>query len=218
MIRSMTGFVTKKVFFPGRGEVVINIRSLNFKYLDIHISRIPQGLEGLEKFMYQEAVKRFRRGRLEIFIGFNSEGIVRLPQQKILAIKQAYRAALRGLIEFKKIQGMAAKKDLRTITKRLTRRSHFFKKYLKKEVAVNSESAKDIFEEVSLIAFYLKHVSKILEQEKRELGKILDFLSQELLRETNTILAKIKDRRFSLEAVYFKEEIDRLRELAQNIE
>ena len=39
-----------------------------------------------------------------------------------------------------------------------------------------------------------------------------------MLRETNTILAKVKARRISLEAVYFKEEIDRLRELAQNIE
>ena len=59
---------------------------------------------------------------------------------------------------------------------------------------------------------------KILEEEKRELGKILDFLSQELLRETNTILAKVKDKNLSLQAVYFKEEIDRIRELAQNIE
>lgn len=218
MIRSMTGFVTKKIFFPSKGEAVINIRSLNFKYLDIHISRIPQGLEGLEKFMYQEVVKKLRRGRLEIFIGFNCEGIVKLSQRQIQALKQTFQVALRELAEFKKIQGSAVKKELKKITQRLTRRSNFFKRYLKKEAAKNLESVKDVFEEVSLIAFYLKHVSKILEREKRELGKILDFLSQELLRETNTILAKIKDRRFSLEAVYFKEEIDRLRELAQNIE
>jgi len=38
------------------------------------------------------------------------------------------------------------------------------------------------------------------------------------LREINTVLAKVKDKKLSLEAVYFKEEVDRLRELAQNIE
>ena len=125
------------------------------------------------------------------------------------------------LTEFKKIQGQAIKRQIKSLSKSLEKRSNFFIKHSKRILRVKQakqDSTKDIFEETSLIAFYLKHLAKILEKEKNELGKILDFLSQELLREANTILAKVKDRQFSLEAVYFKEEIDRLRELAQNIE
>jgi len=218
MIRSMTGFVTKRFFSPGLGEVTINIRSLNFKYLDIHISRIPAGLEELERLIYGEAIGKIKRGRLDIFIGISPEIFVRPSQRRILKINRAFRTALEELIEFKKIQGSAIKKEIKSITVALKRRSEFFRRYSKKVISQKQESVKDIFEEASLISFYLGHLIKILDKEKRELGKILDFLSQELLREINTILAKVKDKRLSLEAVYFKEEIDRLRELAQNIE
>ena len=218
MIKSMTGFVTKRVFFPGLGEVTTNIRSLNFKYLDIHFSRIPLGLEELERLFYEEILKKINRGRLDIFIGINPELVERPSKKTFLKIKNVFTKALEELIEFKKIQGSALKQKLKSLTDRLDRRSEFFKRYSKKINLEKQDSSKDIFEETSLISFYLKHLIKILDKEQDELGKILDFLAQELLRETNTILAKVKDRQFSLEAVYFKEEIDRLRELAQNIE
>ncbi|MBN2120227.1 MAG: DUF1732 domain-containing protein [Candidatus Omnitrophica bacterium] len=218
MIRSMTGFVTKRIFLAGPKELAINIRSLNFKYLDIHISRVPWGLEELEKVIYETVIKKIKRGRLDITISLSQDNINKPLSVKKLKIKKAFREALEELLEFKELQGSLIKKDIKTITSALKKRSQFFLKYSKRIAQKKPESAKDIFEEVSLINFYLGHLDKILDKEKGELGKILDFLSQELLRETNTVLAKVKDRQFSLEAVYFKEEIDRLRELAQNIE
>ena len=221
MIKSMTGFVTKRVFLQDLGEITINIRSLNFKYVDIHLSRIPQGLEELERLIYEDVIQKIKRGRLDIFIGINPEILVRPSKQKISKIRNSFRKALDELTEFKKLQGQAIKGQIKALANALKKRSDFFIKHSKKILLARQEkqdSVKDIFEETSLIAFYLKHLAEILDKEKNELGKILDFLSQELLREANTILAKVKDRRFSLEAVYFKEEIDRLRELAANIE
>jgi uncharacterized protein YicC (UPF0701 family) len=214
----MTGFVTKRIMLPGAGEVVINIRSLNFKYLDIHISRVPWGLEELEKSIYEDVIRKIKRGRLDISINTRPDVPLKPLSGAAGRIKRGFNQALKELIEFKQLQGKLIKKDIKQIACSLRRRSNFFKKHSKKVVLKRQDSNKDIFEEVSLIAFYLEHLHKILDKEKDELGKILDFLSQEFLRETNTLLAKVKNRQFSLQAVYFKEEIDRLRELAQNIE
>ena len=218
MIRSMTGFVTKRIVPPGTGEIVINIRSLNFKYLDIHISRVPWGLEELERAIYEEVIRKIKRGRLDVSIMTRPEVPLKVVPGTAARIKKGFNKALHELIGFKEMQGRLIKKDIRTIGSSLQRRSDFFKRYSRKVRPSKPDSNKDIFEEISLIAFYVQHLHKILDKEKDELGKILDFLSQELLRETNTLLAKVKDKQFSLQAVYFKEEIDRLRELAQNIE
>ncbi len=218
MIRSMTGFVTKRKRLPKIGELKISIRSLNYKYLDIHIAKIPWEFEQLDKFIYENVTKKIKRGRIDIAFWYNYDNTEKISKENTKKVKAAFKQALQELIEFKLIQGENIKKEIEKIVKRLSKRSSFFQQYIKKMTKAQLETNKDIFEEVSLTSFYLKHLDKILKKKKRELGKILDFFSQELLRETNTILAKNKDKKISLEAVYFKEEVDRLRELAQNIE
>ena len=55
---------------------------------------------------------------------------------------------------------------------------------------------------------------------KREgpVGRTLDFLAQEMLRETNTIASKSPDAAISRAAVEVKGAIDRIKEQAQNVE
>jgi uncharacterized protein YicC (UPF0701 family) len=218
MIRSMTGFVTKRKQLPKIGELKISLRSVNYKYLDVHIAKIPWEFEEIDKFIYQSVVKKIKRGRIDIAFWYSSEGKEKVSAENIKRTKKAFKEALTELIEFKLIQGENIKKEIEKLIKQLIKRSDLFKQNIKNKAAVQAETNKDIFEEVSLTAFYLKHLNQILRKKKGGLGKILDFFSQELLRETNTILAKNKDKAVSLEAVYFKEEVDRLRELAQNIE
>jgi uncharacterized protein (TIGR00255 family) len=49
-------------------------------------------------------------------------------------------------------------------------------------------------------------------------GRTLDFLSQELLREANTIASKCMDAEISRRIVEIKGAIDRIKEQAQNVE
>ena len=49
-------------------------------------------------------------------------------------------------------------------------------------------------------------------------GRRLDFLLQEMLREANTIGAKAQDASISQEVVTIKVELERLREQVQNVE
>lgn len=213
MIRSMTAFVFHREVFPW-GEIRVNIRSGNFKYLDIYISQLPLGAESLEKDIFEEVLRKIRGGRVQISItGILGEGS--LPQDFLPKVRKAFSVSLKELIEFKEAQGQRIEEEIRQLEVSLKRRSQSFKEYLKKRDFLPDE---DISEEVSLISFYLEHLNKILKKERKRVGKILDFLSQELLREINTILSKIKEKKLCLEAIYFKEEVDRLRELAQNIE
>lgn len=75
----------------------------------------------------------------------------------------------------------------------------------------------DVHEEIVRFESHLKNLKKVLKDEKTEKGKRLDFILQELLRESNTILAKCSDFDISTQAVDIKVELEKIREQAQNI-
>ena len=75
----------------------------------------------------------------------------------------------------------------------------------------------DVNEEIVRFKSHLKNVKNILNDEAVEKGKRLDFTLQELLRESNTILAKCSDFSISKFAVDIKVELEKVREQSQNI-
>lgn len=75
----------------------------------------------------------------------------------------------------------------------------------------------DIAEELSRLKSHLSQFKNIIKEEG-SLGKKLDFLFQELVRETNTIASKANDFDITAIVVKMKNEIEKAREQAQNIE
>ena len=75
----------------------------------------------------------------------------------------------------------------------------------------------DIQEEVDRLDAHLKRVSTLL-KEDRPVGRELDFLSQELLREVNTLGSKARDLEINAVVVDMKVEIERFKEQVQNVE
>lgn len=57
----------------------------------------------------------------------------------------------------------------------------------------------------------------MINDDREEKGRQLDFMVQELARETNTIAAKSIDAEVTQEAVQLKVEIEKAREQVQNI-
>ena len=89
---------------------------------------------------------------------------------------------------------------------------------LLREVAVFAERT-DIAEEVARLEGHLAQFTEIIDSEDGEpSGRTLDFLSQELLREANTIASKCLDVEISRRIVEIKGAIDRIKEQAQNVE
>jgi len=89
---------------------------------------------------------------------------------------------------------------------------------LMKEVALFAERC-DINEEASRLACHLDQFETICRGEQAEqVGRRLDFMTQEMLREANTIASKANDARISQHVVEIKVAIDRLKEQIQNVE
>ncbi|TES93989.1 MAG: YicC family protein [Candidatus Cloacimonadota bacterium] len=64
MIKSMTGFGTSKTTLPSGEVLCCNIKTLNHKYLDIHIT-LPNKLKPYEPEIMKELKNSFMRGRVE---------------------------------------------------------------------------------------------------------------------------------------------------------
>ena len=72
-------------------------------------------------------------------------------------------------------------------------------------------------EEVTRLASHLSQFDEVI-RDKGSIGRRLDFLIQEMLREANTISAKASDVSMSRDCVDLKVELDRLKEQVQNVE
>lgn len=89
---------------------------------------------------------------------------------------------------------------------------------LVREVAVYAEKT-DIAEEIVRLREHLIHFKDLLgENGSRPIGRTMDFLAQELLREANTIASKSPDAKMSRLIVEIKGAIDRIKEQVQNAE
>ena len=75
----------------------------------------------------------------------------------------------------------------------------------------------DISEEIARLTAHITHFREIMTEEK-EVGKRLDFLTQELNREANTIASKSGNLRIKENALRIKSEIEKIREQVQNVE
>lgn len=85
-----------------------------------------------------------------------------------------------------------------------------------KEIGIFTERV-DTSEELVRLASHIDQFRTIANGEKSN-GRKLDFLTQELLRETNTIGSKANDAKIANHVVEMKTVIERIREMIQNIE
>ena len=156
-----------------------------------------------------------------------------------------YKEALNELIETRKVEGGRIKVDLEERRQNLI---HFLSEIVKQapQVSVNYREKliqrinaideelgmdeekilkeimffverSDITEETTRLASHIEQMH-ILFNTKGPIGRKLDFLIQELVREINTIGSKANDKDIAHFVVEFKTELERIREQVQNIE
>jgi len=87
---------------------------------------------------------------------------------------------------------------------------------LAQEVAYLADRA-DISEEITRLRTHIDHFRSIMSEDK-DVGKRLDFLTQELNREANTITSKTNNMVVKENALAIKSEIEKIREQVQNVE
>lgn len=87
---------------------------------------------------------------------------------------------------------------------------------LAQEVAYLADRS-DISEEIARLHSHIEHFRSIMAEDK-EVGKRLDFLTQELNREANTIASKTGNVAIKENALAIKSDIEKIREQVQNVE
>lgn len=177
----------------------------------------------------------------EIFTTQDSE----INKAELEIVKSALVKALDKLIQMKKKEGAELSKDfsnrVENISKKVSEIEKDYKKSIEEyhnklkqriqELMGNAEIDKDrlnlelaliadradITEECVRLKSHLKFFKESLKNEK-EPGKKLNFLCQEMNRETNTISSKSIATSIIHSSVLIKEEIEKIREQLQNIE
>ena len=84
------------------------------------------------------------------------------------------------------------------------------------EIAVFADKS-DVTEEVVRFKSHVLQLKKLL-TETTDVGRSLDFLLQEMNRETNTIGSKIQELTITDTVLRLKNELEKIREQIQNIE
>jgi uncharacterized protein (TIGR00255 family) len=75
----------------------------------------------------------------------------------------------------------------------------------------------DISEEVQRLNHHIVQFERLL-RDKDKVGRKLDFLNQEMLRETNTIASKAAETRVIDDTIAIKSELERIKEQVENVE
>jgi uncharacterized protein (TIGR00255 family) len=162
-------------------------------------------------------------------------GVLSLSQTKISAaniwprIKPLVQKALADLLNMRANEGKAIHKFLKARAESLSVSvasiDKRFKKLIKDKLAVMATVEErssflknsDITEELERLAFHIKSFKNKLFK-TGPVGKELDFIAQEMLREANTMGAKSFNKVISGKVIQIKSQIEKIREQAQNIE
>lgn len=160
----------------------------------------------LDKSLHKLIEMRTREGAdiksdLESHLALIDARVARLTERAPKAV-QEYETRLRA-----RIDTLLSEANLRVEPADLIR-----------EIAVYAERS-DVAEELARLKGHLAQFGDLIShKDGAPVGRTLDFLAQEMLREANTIASKCSDAEMSRDIVEVKGAIDRIKEQAQNVE
>lgn len=273
-MRSMTGFGRAQQNITGIGQITIEVRSTNHKFLET-ILHMPEGFLSLEdkiKKTVEAQVKRGRvtcvvnipekmssevavneglvkkyissvaklkknleiKGELDINNVINLPGVVSLIESSIPVNKvwpvlsKVLDKAVSELVKMQKKEGFSLFQFMSNKAKELKIELEQIKDIYKKVIKLKIETLKndsekssflkesDITEEIERLDFHIKNFKSKLVTDL-SVGKELDFIAQEMQRESNTMGAKSCDVEISGLVVQLKSRIEKVREQIQNV-
>lgn len=158
---------------------------------------VEKALDGLVSMRESEgqAIRKEVLSRLELI-----DRVVARIRERAPMVVNAYQKKLDD-----RIGSLLAEKGLEVAKQDLVR-----------EIALFADRC-DISEELQRLSAHVEGYRKIV-RDGGAIGRRLDFLTQEMLRETNTMASKGSDSGISALAVEIKAELEKLKEQAENVE
>ncbi len=215
-----------------RGRVTISVRITEKPQVNVTIN--------------QDAVKRYMdfgknlSKQFRISNDLNVADIMRLPgvveAKEVFVdaptlwpvVAKAIDKALASVVAMRRREGIALKSDIGGQLARMQKRIGQIKgraQRLLKDARTASgpeefaayQKSNDINEELSRLAHHIDEAKTLLSL-SQEAGKKLDFIAQEMQRETNTVGSKVQDKEISASVIALKSKIEKIREQANNVE
>ncbi len=91
------------------------------------------------------------------------------------------------------------------------------KSTLTNEEFASFQKSNDVNEELARLAHYINEAKALLKTSEGA-GKKMDFIAQEMQRETNTIGSKVQDKQVAAAVIALKSMVEKIREQANNVE
>ena len=143
-------------------------------------------------------------------------------------VEKSLRQALSSLLHMRRREGKSLYRDIWGLLGRMIKQSTIIrrraeavlkekKKALPNEEFSSYQKSNDINEEMTRLAHYIDEVKLLLKAEV-SIGKKMDFVAQEMQRETNTVGSKLQDKIVVNAVIALKSKIEKIREQSQNIE
>jgi len=206
----------EKNFVRGRIEMYVFIKSEGALQPAINEKVLKSYYYQINRVVNQLGLKY----SVDIVELLNLPGVVSLKKEvdKDDWIIAGVKEVIKKIKSFRQKQGRAVEKKILRYLKKMENIVERIKK-VKIEIKEKEISKEDIEEEVTLFSFYLKKLKKLLSLKKEvSIGKEVDFIIQEILRELNASLSKVKKKRLVSFIIEAKNYAERIRQQAQNIE
>lgn len=163
-------------------------------------------------------------GSLEVLAGEAAAALVAMRAAEGKAIAADVASRIEHLR--KKVGELSARREeitrklfetLRERVQALLRETPLDSGRIEQEAALAADRS-DISEELQRLEAHLAQFGELVASASEPVGKRLDFLSQEILRELNTLGSKARDLQLTREVLEMKSEIEKVREQVQNVE
>jgi len=230
-----------------RGKIVLNIEIFDWQYtkpLSVNSDILKRYFSELQEVKNSLGVKEdLRFESLLAMDGITQRERSVISEKSREIVFATINRAIKKTIEMRKKEGVSIKKDIqknlseivdsvkdikRMSKHSVTDKSNKLKKRIEEiakkqldenrfytEIAILADKI-DINEEIVRLTDHIKKMREIL-KENGQVGKKVDFLSQEFFREINTIASKSSSSEISHKVVDVKNYIDKVREQARNI-
>lgn len=239
--------IAKKVILRGKVRITVAAEGLKNKSSAINIELAKESRKALDKLKKELGIKEKTKLEHILMIKefFSSEEKTKLGKEHYPKIEEAVKEAIKNLDEMRGSEGKKLEEDLKlriqkaeNLIERIeSKREDFIRDFSAKLRERMKEILEDIqidetrlYQEAAFLAersditeeiVRLKaHITKFKDTISKDgsIGRELDFLLQEMNRESGTISAKSKDAEVSHFILELRSEMERMREQAQNIE
>jgi len=143
-------------------------------------------------------------------------------------LEKSLQKAVAGVVTMRRREGKALSADINDQLKRMLMQiSHIksrigallkdSKSKMTSDEFSSYQKSNDINEEISRLSHYIDEAKMLLRQVEGS-GKKLDFIAQEMQRETNTIGSKVQDKEVAAAVIAIKSKVEKIREQSNNVE